>query len=134
MFFFHKLNPFVCHRRESTAFRWWEEPCKSLAIPKDPLVAILEECEDMFSVYVHSSDRNPYTQAHIRSMLDKAWQIQKQNIVPMSYRCCVNTELNNGNLLINGNTKTNYLIDWEKPVYSEPAQDLGHFLAPTTTF
>lgn len=105
-----------------------------LIVPKDPLVAILEECEDMFSVYVHSSDRNPYTQAHIRSMLDKAWQIQKQNIVPMSYRCCVNTELNNSNFLINGNTKTNYLIDWEKPVYSEPAQDLGHFLAPTTTF
>lgn len=77
---------------------------------------------------------HPYTQVHIRSMLDKAWQIQKQNIVPMSYRCCVNTELNNGNFLINGNTKTNYLIDWEKPVYSEPAQDLGHFLAPTTTF
>ena len=27
-----------------------------------------------------------------------------------------------------------YLIDWEKPLYGEPAQDLGHFLAPTTTF
>ena len=25
-------------------------------------------------------------------------------------------------------------MDWEKPVYGEPAQDLGHFLAPTTTF
>ena len=27
-----------------------------------------------------------------------------------------------------------YLIDWEKPLYGDPAQDLGHFLAPTTTF
>ena len=25
-------------------------------------------------------------------------------------------------------------VDWEKPLYGEPAQDLGHFLAPTTTF
>ena len=25
--FFHKLNPFVCHRRKPTTFRWWEEPC-----------------------------------------------------------------------------------------------------------
>lgn len=27
-----------------------------------------------------------------------------------------------------------YLIDWEKPLYADPAQDLGHFMAPTTTF
>ena len=27
-----------------------------------------------------------------------------------------------------------YLVDWEKPLLSEPAQDLGHFLVPTTTF
>ena len=31
----HKLNPFVCHRRKSTTFRWWEEPCESLAINPD---------------------------------------------------------------------------------------------------
>ena len=26
------------------------------------------------------------------------------------------------------------MIDWEKPLYGDIAQDLGHFLAPTTTF
>lgn len=26
------------------------------------------------------------------------------------------------------------LVDWEKPLWGEPAQDLAHFLAPTTTF
>ena len=30
--------------------------------------------------------------------------------------------------------KDNYLVDWEKPLYGDPVQDLGHFLAPTTTF
>lgn len=30
--------------------------------------------------------------------------------------------------------KKNYLVDWEKPLYGDPVQDLGHFLAPTTTF
>ena len=50
------------------------------------------------------------------------------------YRCCINTELNSTNFLINGEGRENYLIDWEKPLYGEPAQDLGHFLAPTTTF
>ena len=32
---FHKLNPFVCRRRKPTTFRWWEEPCESLAINPD---------------------------------------------------------------------------------------------------
>lgn len=48
--------------------------------------------------------------------------------------CCINTELNSTNFLINGKGKKNYIIDWEKPLYGDPAQDLGHFLAPTTTF
>ena len=46
--------------------------------------------------------------------------------------CMVNTELNSGNFLIDG--ENSHLVDWEKPLLSEPAQDLGHFLAPTTTF
>ena len=44
------------------------------------------------------------------------------------------TELNSTNFLINGENEKNYLIDWEKPLFGDPAQDLGHFLAPTTTF
>ena len=43
-------------------------------------------------------------------------------------------ELNSTNFLIGGEGKPNYLIDWEKPLFGDPAQDLGHFLAPTTTF
>ena len=35
---------------------------------------------------------------------------------------------------MNGAGKDNYLVDWEKPLYGDPVQDLGHFLAPTTTF
>ena len=52
----------------------------------------------------------------------------------IGYRCCINTELNSGNFLINGLGKPNYLVDWEKPLLGNPVQDLGHFLAPTTTF
>lgn len=47
--------------------------------------------------------------------------------------CIVNTELNSGNFLIDRDG-ISHLVDWEKPLLSEPAQDLGHFLAPTTTF
>ena len=33
--YLHKLNPFLCHRRKPTTFRWWEEPCEPLAINPD---------------------------------------------------------------------------------------------------
>lgn len=42
-----------------------------------------------------------------------------------------NTEVNSENFII-GSQKS-YLIDWEKPVISDPCQDLTQFLAPTTT-
>lgn len=41
-----------------------------------------------------------------------------------------NTEVNSSNFIIG---KNNYLIDWEKPVISDPTQDLTQFLSPTTT-
>lgn len=42
-----------------------------------------------------------------------------------------NTEVNSHNFIIG--PEKSYLIDWEKPVISDPSQDLTQFLAPTTT-
>ncbi len=42
-----------------------------------------------------------------------------------------NTEVNSHNFIIG--MERSYLIDWEKPVISDPCQDLTQFLAPTTT-
>ncbi|MBN2899845.1 MAG: phosphotransferase [Clostridia bacterium] len=42
-----------------------------------------------------------------------------------------NTEVNSHNFIIG--EKESFLIDWEKPVISEPVQDITQFLAPTTT-
>lgn len=41
-----------------------------------------------------------------------------------------NTEVNSSNFLMG---EKDYLIDWEKPVVSDPAQDITQFLSPTTT-
>lgn len=104
-----------------------------LQIPQNPLRAILEECEEMFLVY-SSSPLGERGKAHIiRAMLDRVWQLADCLAEP-EYRCCINTELNSTNFLMNGSRETSYLVDWEKPVFGDPAQDLGHFLAPTTTF
>lgn len=45
--------------------------------------------------------------------------------------CIVNTEVNSGNFIVDGNVCS--LVDWEKAVVSYRYQDLGHFLVPTTT-
>ncbi|WP_125707909.1 aminoglycoside phosphotransferase family protein [Companilactobacillus zhongbaensis] len=54
---------------------------------------------------------------------DQYFSQQPQNIV--------NTEVNSNNFLITDDY--GYLIDWEKPVYSNSVQDLTQFLAKTTT-
>ncbi len=106
---------------------------KFLVNPEHPLKAILNECEEMFQKYEDSPMCDKEKVLKIRSMLQKGWKrVNELSAVP--YKCCINTELNSTNFLINGYGKKNYLIDWEKPLYGDPAQDLGHFLAPTTTF
>lgn len=46
-------------------------------------------------------------------------------------QCLVNTEVNANNFLITPDY--GWLIDWEKPVISNPVQDLTQFMAETTT-
>lgn len=102
-----------------------------LLAPENPLAAILEECEEMVRMYLESPRGDLEKKRTIRGMLDRAWQQAVPLVSP--WHCCINTELNSTNFLMNDGGK-DYLIDWEKPLYGDPAQDLGHFLAPTTTF
>lgn len=101
--------------------------------PKEPLLAILEECEEMVEVYMESPLSDKEKKYKIRRILQMGWE-KVNDLTSAVYKCCINTELNSTNFLINGSEMKNYLIDWEKPLYGDPAQDLGHFLAPTTTF
>lgn len=103
-----------------------------LLSPEYPLKAILEECEVMSEVYMNSSLGDLHKKRKIRQMLDIGWR-RAESMSAVPHRCMINTELNNTNFLINQSEETDYLIDWEKPLYADPAQDLGHFLAPTTT-
>lgn len=107
---------------------------KGLIAPESSLEAILTECEEMVRIYMESPLADDGTKRQIRRMLDKGWRQAMSLSAQRTYRCCINTELNSTNFLINGEGEENYLIDWEKPLYGDPAQDLGHFLAPTTTF
>lgn len=107
--------------------------------PADPLRAVLEECEEMLRVYLNS-DLPPLSgKRKIRELLDLAWERYYRTNRTGGARCIVNTELNNTNFLMAEEPDgpaggRDWLVDWEKPLWSDPAQDIAHFLVPTTTF
>ena len=104
----------------------------SLIEPKNSFKAILDECEEMLGVYMKSELPEESKKERLRKLLDKAWGIAPTEDDSTPYKCCINTELNSSNFIVNdGFVK---LVDWEKPLYGDPAQDLGHFLAPTTSY
>lgn len=105
-----------------------------LLCPKNPLQAIIDECKAMVQTYYDSPLGDENKKNQIKEMIKLGEKMIKDIGEYKGRRCIINTELNSSNFLINGENKNNYIIDWEKPLLGEPAQDLGHFLAPTTTF
>ena len=99
--------------------------------PRYPALAIYEECLEMVRHYFEWTEADPEVCDLLRQLVDEIGNLPL-NVPSNAPVCMVNTELNSGNFLIDG--ENSHLVDWEKPLLSEPAQDLGHFLAPTTTF
>lgn len=99
--------------------------------PERPAQGIYEECLAMAGQYLGWDGADTAVCHLLETLISKVGRLPLKE--PSSAPACiVNTELNSGNFLINEGARS-YLIDWEKPLLSEPAQDLGHFLAPTTT-
>ena len=107
-------------------------PAPGLIEPENPLETIVDECRRMAARYYEWGQADPEV---VRLLKTLEAEISARDLTaPVGvHRCMVNTEVNSGNFLINPGGRS-YLIDWEKPLISEPAQDLGHFLVPTTTF
>lgn len=105
-----------------------------LIAPGSAIGAILDECESMLRVYIDSPLGDNTVKSRLRRLLDKGHEIAaKGEEATAMTRCCINTELNSTNFLVDDSGFVR-LVDWEKPLYGDPAQDLGHLLAPTTTF
>ena len=103
----------------------------ALLRPAAPALAIYQECLEMVQHYYDWDRADPEVTGLLRILVEEIGKLPlaEPSDAPL---CMVNTELNSGNFLIDG--ENSHLVDWEKPLISEPAQDLGHFLAPTTTF
>lgn len=104
----------------------------SLLRPEHPAKEIYDECLAMAEQYLTWDGADKEACRLLETLIREigALPLTAESSAP---RCIVNTEVNSGNFLINDGGRS-YLIDWEKPLLSEAAQDLGHFLVPTTTF
>ena len=104
----------------------------SLIRPAAPAQAIYEECLQMVQHYFDWEEADPIVTGLLHQLIDEigTLPLSDPSEAPV---CIVNTELNSGNFLINPQGHS-HLIDWEKPLLSEAAQDLGHFLSPSATF
>ena len=100
--------------------------------PEAPALAIYEECLEMVQHYYDWEEADPQVTVLLKTLVEEIGKLPltEASNAPV---CITNTELNSGNFLIDRDGHSS-LVDWEKPLLSEPAQDLGHFLAPTTTF
>ena len=107
------------------------ETCPLLR-PPAPALAIYQECLEMVQHYFDWEEADPRVVALLKELIAEIGKLPL-SAASDAPRCIVNTELNSGNFLIDPAGRS-HLVDWEKPLISEPAQDLGHFLAPTTTF
>ena len=109
---------------------------------KGPHHFIVEE--NLFSDRIREGERllsnvwaSPFVHKEIKLFFEKILDWAKVNRTREQYflnepwHVVNNTEVNSHNFII-GKEKS-YLIDWEKPVISDPAQDLTQFIAPTTT-
>lgn len=80
---------------------------------------------------------SPKGDLRVKRLFDKLLETTRKNIHQEEYferdpwMVINNTEVNSHNFIIGDGGS--YLIDWEKPVVSDPCQDITQFLAETTT-
>ena len=117
-----------------------------LLSPENPLYAMLSESASLLRSYALSPFMEEEIYNRVHTLWKKGVDLEKKYAKALFVKdfCIINTELNSGNFLIQDEEKnfeenpetdiSSHLIDWEKPLYAHFAQDLGHFLAPTTSF
>jgi aminoglycoside phosphotransferase (APT) family kinase protein len=100
-----------------------------------PLSMTYEECARLLPVYLTSDLADPNLRDYLTEVLDWAAEARhhERAFIEDPWPCIINTEVNSGNFIANRENNTLHLVDWEKPLYGDPSQDLSHFCAPMTT-
>lgn len=100
-----------------------------------PLTMTYEECVRLLPVYLESPLADPALRDYLVEVLAWAAEARQQEAYFLAdpWPCIINTEVNSGNFITNRARGTLHLVDWEKPLWGDPSQDLSHFSVPTTT-
>ena len=112
-----------------------EETHIHLIREKLPLTLTYERCMRMLPIYLESDLGDPDVKAYlceVKNWADMARHLESYYLSD-PWNCIINTEVNNTNWIINRQAGTLHLVDWEKPLWGDPSQDLSHFRVPTTT-
>ncbi|MHB8073656.1 aminoglycoside phosphotransferase family protein [Desulfosporosinus fructosivorans] len=101
----------------------------------EPFTAIYHEASRLLEKYYACPQANPQAVRLFEKIMARAEERKKaeQYLMADPWLRVINTEINSSNFIVNEQAETCFLIDWEKPIYGEPAQDISHFLIPTTT-
>lgn len=112
-----------------------EEETDFLIRVDGPFSVICDEVERLIKPYLEC----PAGNSEVKRLLEKLYQVshdkrqEERYFAREPWRAVINTEVNSHNFIVNRHRNTCHLIDWEKPIYGEPAQDLSMFLIRTTT-
>ena len=104
-----------------------------LLAPADPLRDQFEECRRMFARYRGSAFEDAVVVRFVERFFERAERALEAPLDPADCAHVQNTETTSDQFLMNGAGRRGYLIDWEKPIVGEVAQDVAYFLAPTST-
>ncbi|MDY6845737.1 MAG: aminoglycoside phosphotransferase family protein [Chloroflexota bacterium] len=102
---------------------------------KQPLTLTYQRCLRMMDVYLESDLADPNLRDYLNEVRQWAGEARHREIYYQQdlWNCVINTEVNNTNWILNRKVGTLHLVDWEKPLWGDPSQDLSHFRVPTTT-
>jgi len=100
-----------------------------------PLSMTYDECRRLLTVFFESELGAPDIKGYMREVLSWANEARLRECYFVSdpWPCVINSEVNSGNFIWNAERGTLHLVDWEKPLWGDPSQDLSHFGVPTTT-
>jgi aminoglycoside phosphotransferase (APT) family kinase protein len=100
-----------------------------------PLSLTYERCIRMMQVYLDSDLADLDLRTYLLEIRNWANQARQKETYYLNdhWNCIINTEVNNTNWIVNRQAGTLHLVDWEKPLWGDPSQDLSHFRVPTTT-
>lgn len=104
-----------------------------LVRPADPLAEQLRECVGLFAVYRSWAQADVRVVKTVDRLLKRAQDTLNAVSNATDREHILNTEAVSDHFLIPGDGAGARMVDWEKPIIGEVAQDVAYFLSPTTT-